>query len=111
MTLFHKKGNVEYLVPLTSVRIQAKLMAGFSRIQATLNYTNLYKDQPVKNIRFEYPLIKNQVVTSLVILIGQSYQVEQKVVDKFPMNINMAADHTVERIMVELGDLIPRQNA
>ena len=50
MTLWYKKSNVEFLVPLAAVEVSVRMMAGFSQTQATLTYTNLYKDQPVKNI-------------------------------------------------------------
>jgi hypothetical protein len=71
MTLWYKKSNVEFLVPLAAVEVSVRMLAGFSQTQATLTYTNLYKDHPVKNIQFDYPLKENQVVSSLKIVIGR----------------------------------------
>ena len=82
MSLWYKKGSTDFLVPLEAVHVTVRMMAGFSQIKATLTYMNRYSDQPIKNIQFDYPLKQSSVVTSLIIVIGQSIQVEQKVYDK-----------------------------
>jgi len=125
--LWHRRmqadKEVEVLVPLQEVAVNARIETGLVKMDLMLVYANTDTEGPIE-VQFEYPLLKRQVVSKLVATIDDRH-VSAKIKDKEEAKekydeaiaSGKAAVYAerdtkkTESLTLNLGNLLPGQTA